>query len=675
MRKYVCLVSLCAALMAPTVAFADAQTVDFDALMVTGANCICLTGHPYDFLDPDGFYKDQYHPTGPPVTNHVWVPPCDNNGNGIPDVIEFAVLSAIFADTGNPHHTEIHEAWKANVTRAAADLGATAAMLASPWLEQIMAAYVTLGDGAYQSQVIGGTRYGWGFTGSWGIYAETIGGMASYGSAWNTGAPAEANYQKKPLLVGPCGNADGDSVINIGEYYGQGGVAADSLAEGELAGMAAVRAAYVAAVLATGTAVNGGDPDGVCAGGPGPGALAWGVNLWYNPTTRSVYTVGPNMPWTPGRYWAQNSFTVGDPPVAVVGDLAIDNSADLNAWFVANILSVVGSTMWIGATDQTNGTCTTTEGHWKWIATCTEFWSGKGSGLVPPGAPVGGAFSAWNGGPAGQTATTEPNNSSTENFGEIGTGGGWNDSNATTTRPLLVEFSNGGAGYDDTDHDGYPDWWLTYVPKPGGPTAAFSADVTSGMQPLTVHFNSTASDPGEGDTIASWAWDFGDGGTSTLQNPTYIFENFVGSPFTVTLTVTTAADLTDSDVETGYITVEERIYGARIEAGSPTLQVGDVLSLTVIVRGATGVPTYEWKEGDVTLATTATYERVLTDPDIGMHTYRCLVNDVGGEGPTTAGPYTFDVFAEGSMPVAGIVGLALLAGAAILGARFSMRKK
>jgi PKD repeat protein len=64
------------------------------------------------------------------------------------------------------------------------------------------------------------------------------------------------------------------------------------------------------------------------------------------------------------------------------------------------------------------------------------------------------------------------------------------------------------------------------------PTAAFTADPEFGDAPLTVAFTDTST----GGTPSAWDWDFGDGGTSTSQNPTHIFTEH-GS-YTVTLTVT-----------------------------------------------------------------------------------------------------------------------------------------
>ncbi len=84
-----------------------------------------------------------------------------------------------------------------------------------------------------------------------------------------------------------------------------------------------------------------------------------------------------------------------------------------------------------------------------------------------------------------------------------------------------------------TPHDG-PDW------RPGGslmwdesfpPVSAFTQDVTIGVGPLEVAFTDTSTnDP------ASWLWDFGDGETSTAQNPTHTYAD--PGRYTVTLTAT-----------------------------------------------------------------------------------------------------------------------------------------
>lgn len=50
------------------------------------------------------------------------------------------------------------------------------------------------------------------------------------------------------------------------------------------------------------------------------------------------------------------------------------------------------------------------------------------------------------------------------------------------------------------------------------PVASFTTDVDSGIAPLTIIFTDTSTG-----TPTSWVWDFMDGVTSTLQNPSHIF--------------------------------------------------------------------------------------------------------------------------------------------------------
>jgi len=75
---------------------------------------------------------------------------------------------------------------------------------------------------------------------------------------------------------------------------------------------------------------------------------------------------------------------------------------------------------------------------------------------------------------------------------------------------------------------------ITLAPA-AGPTANFGSDKGGGPPPLAVQFmdESIAGDQ----PITAWAWDFGDGGTSTAQNPSHTYT--VSGAYTVSLTVTT----------------------------------------------------------------------------------------------------------------------------------------
>ncbi len=81
---------------------------------------------------------------------------------------------------------------------------------------------------------------------------------------------------------------------------------------------------------------------------------------------------------------------------------------------------------------------------------------------------------------------------------------------------------------------------------PGPPVANFSAYPLSGGVPLTTTFTDLSQ------AASSWAWQFGDGGTSTAKNPTHQYTSM--GTFTVTLTATNQFG-SDSEVKTNYITV------------------------------------------------------------------------------------------------------------------------
>jgi Cysteine protease len=81
----------------------------------------------------------------------------------------------------------------------------------------------------------------------------------------------------------------------------------------------------------------------------------------------------------------------------------------------------------------------------------------------------------------------------------------------------------------------------------GGLLANFSANPTSGSAPLNVAFNDTSTG-----TPTKWKWNFGDKGTSTLQNPTHKYSK-TGN-YTVSLTVSNAAG-SNTTTKPNYITV------------------------------------------------------------------------------------------------------------------------
>jgi gliding motility-associated-like protein len=88
------------------------------------------------------------------------------------------------------------------------------------------------------------------------------------------------------------------------------------------------------------------------------------------------------------------------------------------------------------------------------------------------------------------------------------------------------------SGLDDEVKTGY----ITVAPSP---TAAFTSNLTVACNPGIIQFSDQSTSPAAAGTIVSWLWDFGDGTTSTQQNPSHMYTTT--GYFTVALTVTSSS--------------------------------------------------------------------------------------------------------------------------------------
>lgn len=125
------------------------------------------------------------------------------------------------------------------------------------------------------------------------------------------------------------------------------------------------------------------------------------------------------------------------------------------------------------------------------------------------------------------------------------------------------------------------------VPRP--PAAAFQAAPRSGEIPLTVRFTDLSTG-----SASSWLWNFGDGGTSTDENPVHDYS--IPGVYSVTLTVTNAYG-SSSRTEPAYISVgmlpSAQFAGIPREGAAPlSVQFSDL---------STGSPDqWAWNFGDGT---------------------------------------------------------------------------
>ncbi len=131
-------------------------------------------------------------------------------------------------------------------------------------------------------------------------------------------------------------------------------------------------------------------------------------------------------------------------------------------------------------------------------------------------------------------------------------------------------------------------------------TAATSASPTTGNAPLSVSFNGSASG---GTSPYSYSWNFGDGSTSTAQNPSHTYSS--AGTYTATLTVTDSAS--PANTATSSVTVTVSAVGnplAATASATPTSgQIPVNVAFTGTATGGTPPYTYSWNFGDGSTST------------------------------------------------------------------------
>lgn len=148
-------------------------------------------------------------------------------------------------------------------------------------------------------------------------------------------------------------------------------------------------------------------------------------------------------------------------------------------------------------------------------------------------------------------------------------------------KPVLVAtFSDG-----SQDMFTHPDPIMVFV----GFNANFTANTTSGDAPLTVSFTNQST----GDNITDYLWDFGDGATSTSENPSHTYSS--NGFYDVSLTITNSASDTDTTTKTDYIAVGMTIdaqFNMSVSGGEAPLSVNFTDQSTGMVSA------YNWNFGD-----------------------------------------------------------------------------
>jgi PKD repeat protein len=151
------------------------------------------------------------------------------------------------------------------------------------------------------------------------------------------------------------------------------------------------------------------------------------------------------------------------------------------------------------------------------------------------------------------------------------------------------------------------------------PTASFSSIATE----LSVAFDGTSSSDVEG-PIASYAWDFGDGGTSAEATPNHVFPH--SGTWDVTLTVT------DGQGDSSSITQPVEVTGPNVDPTSSFMTATKHLAVTFDGTASADVDgtieSYAWAFGDGTTGTGETASH--TYSAAGTYTVSLTVTDDRG---------------------------------------------
>jgi PKD repeat protein len=175
------------------------------------------------------------------------------------------------------------------------------------------------------------------------------------------------------------------------------------------------------------------------------------------------------------------------------------------------------------------------------------------------------------------------------------------------------------------------------------PVAAFTANTTAGKTPLVVAFTDASTGSPTG-----WNWTFGDGTTSSEQDPVHVFTT--PGQFTVSLQVTNS-DGSDTTTKEQFISGSTPVlpiaeFTANQTSGKSPLAVG-------FTDQSTGSPvSWHWTFGDGTMATDKNPVHVFTAA--GTYTVSLEVTNPDGSNTRTKADYI--TVSSVSLPVANFTG-------------------
>jgi len=216
------------------------------------------------------------------------------------------------------------------------------------------------------------------------------------------------------------------------------------------------------------------------------------------------------------------------------------------------------------------------------------------------------------------------------------------------------------AGSDVAEKDGY----ITVYPSP---SPGLSSNLNVACAPANVQFTDNST-PGQGNII-SWLWTFGDGSSSTSQNPLHVYTQT--GYYNIGLQVTNSGGCSNNIVQYRYIRVVNGVQPNFEFNQSSTSCVAPYTGQLLNQSAGPGNLTYSWTIGNgATPSSSADTSPIVTFPSNGQYNVNLSVSSSLGcsatiqqtlnltgsmttiNGPTVACVNTPVTFADGSTPAA-----------------------
>jgi len=176
-----------------------------------------------------------------------------------------------------------------------------------------------------------------------------------------------------------------------------------------------------------------------------------------------------------------------------------------------------------------------------------------------------------------------------------------------------------------TDFTGCVDSSAAFPIVVEGPTVNFTAPPALSCAALTFNFKDLSTTYPAGGSIVKWSWDFGDGGTSNVQNPTYIY-TFPGT-FMPNLTVTDNKGCSASLDSPKAITVSIPVANFTVSEDTSCPNAPIPISFTNNSTGGFN-PVYTWDFGDGN--TSNAFSPIYAYTAVGSYTAKLSILDIYG---------------------------------------------